>query len=88
METRGGPSRRDMALSSAVRRYPHAEFTIRRLMSHNEEFRDMCEELAEAEVALLNIPETPPHLREVRRVEWQALVDRLAAEVGAALRQG
>ena len=45
----------------------------------------MCEELAEAELALARVDMVPPTLREARRAEWQELVDRLVAEVGAAL---
>jgi len=45
----------------------------------------MCEELAEAEWALSKVDLVPPALREARRAEWQELVDRLVAEVGAAL---
>jgi hypothetical protein len=45
----------------------------------------MCEELAEAELALSMVDKMPPALREARRVEWQELVDRLVGEVGAVL---
>lgn len=45
----------------------------------------MCEELAEAEAALSKVDKIAPSLREARRSEWQELVDRLVAEVGAAL---
>lgn len=45
----------------------------------------MCEELAEAELALSRVDEVRLELREPRRIEWQELVDRLAAEVEAAL---
>ncbi len=45
----------------------------------------MCEELAEAEVALATVNRVAPALREARRAEWQELIDRLVAEVEAAL---
>ena len=57
----------------------------RKLMGRSEAFRDICEELLEAEIALSNVPGTPPELHEARRAEWEELVDRLVAEVGAAL---
>ena len=71
---------------AAMRHFPQAEFAVRRLMGRSEAFCDMCDELAEAECALSKVPGAPDGLRETRRVEWQELVDRLVAEVGAALR--
>jgi hypothetical protein len=79
---------RDRALSAATRRFPQAEFAIRKLMSNSEVFCDICEELAEAELALARVPEAPAALHEARRTEWQELVDRLVAELGAELREG
>ncbi|MEQ1954481.1 hypothetical protein [Mesorhizobium sp. CN2-181] len=81
------PVARERAFSAATRRFPQAEFAIRKLMSHSEVFRDICEELAEAELALARVPEVPAALREARKTEWQELVDRLAAELAAALRE-
>ncbi|UVK36540.1 hypothetical protein LHFGNBLO_003466 [Mesorhizobium sp. AR10] len=75
------------AYSAAVRRFPHAEFAIRKLISRSEAFRDICEELLEAEIALSNVPGAPPELHDARRAEWEELVDRLVAEVGTALRE-
>ena len=74
-------------IQAPARRFPQAEFAIRNLMNRSEAFCDMCEELAEAELALSNVPATFAALCEGRRVEWQELVDRLVAEVGAALRE-
>jgi hypothetical protein len=76
---------RTRAVSAAVRRFPRFELAIHRLMDRSESFRDMCEELADAEFALSRVDEVPLELREPRRVEWQELVDRLAGEVEAAL---
>ena len=73
------------AFSAAIRRFPQSELAIRRLMDRSEAFRDMCEELAEAEVALSKADLVPSALREVRKTEWQDLVDRLVGELGAAL---
>jgi hypothetical protein len=87
MEPRGGPTGRERGYAVAVRRFPQAEFAIRKLMSRSESFCDMCEELAEAEFALSKVPGTPPELCEARRSEWQELVDRLVAEVRTALRE-
>jgi hypothetical protein len=80
-----GPADRQKAVSAAVRRFPQFELAIHRLMERCEAFREMCEELAEAELALSRVDMVPSALREARRAEWQELVDRLVAEVGAAL---
>jgi len=56
-------------------------------MNNGESFRDMCDELAEAEIALSSVPETLVEIYEVRKQEWQELVDRLVAEVAASLRR-
>jgi hypothetical protein len=80
-----GPSDRQRAVSAAVRRFPQFELAIHRLMGRSESFRDMCEELAEAELALSRVDQVAPALREARRAEWQELVDRLVGEVGAAV---
>ncbi|TIO04218.1 MAG: hypothetical protein E5X89_31430 [Mesorhizobium sp.] len=81
----GEPADRQRAVSAAVRRFPQFELAIHRLMNRSEGFRDMCEELAEAELALSRIDNVPLASRESRRAEWQELVDRLVGEVGAVL---
>lgn len=72
--------------SAAIRRFPHFELPIIRLIETDEVFREICEELAEAELALSATDKVPAPLREVRRAEWQELVDRLVGEVAAAIR--
>ena len=72
-------------LEVTARRFPQSEFAIRQLLKRSEAFRDMCEELSEAELALANVSNLALALRETRRAEWQELVDRLVNEVGAAL---
>jgi hypothetical protein len=42
----------------ATRRFPRAEFAIRRLMNLSEAFCDMCEELADAEALLFGAQDT------------------------------
>lgn len=75
------------AFAAAARRYPQADFAIRMLMKRSESFRDMCEELADAERAILQTVGTQDGSRDERRIEWQELIDRLVMEVGAALWQ-
>ncbi len=76
---------RQKAVSAAVRRFPRYELAVRQLMDRDESFRDMCEELAEAELALSRVDRVPVPLRESRRAEWHQLVERLVGEVEAAL---
>jgi hypothetical protein len=85
MAPESGATGKREAFSAALRRFPQSEFVIRKLMDRCEAFREMCEELAEAERALSMVDLVTPALREARRAEWQELVDRLVAEVGAAL---
>jgi hypothetical protein len=86
MGTEGRSADRKRAVAAALRRFPQHELTIHRLMDRAESFRDMCEELADAEMALARVDEAPAALREDRRAEWQAVVDRLVAEVETELR--
>jgi hypothetical protein len=77
----------DRAFDAAARRFPQAEFTIRRLLRSSEAFREICEELAEAEAALARVPESLAALHEARQREWQELVDELVSELEKTLRE-
>jgi hypothetical protein len=72
--------------SAIARRFPHFEFAVHDLIDRKESFRDMCEELLEAEVALSNVDQEPPELRAARRAEWQAFIGRSLAELEEVLR--
>ncbi|MDX8516355.1 hypothetical protein [Mesorhizobium captivum] len=85
MAKQDGPSDRQRAIQAAVRRFPQFELAIHRLIVRSESFLEICEELAEAELALSSVDKTTTALVEARRAEWQELVDRLVGEVGAAV---
>jgi hypothetical protein len=87
MATNRERSAKERGYLAAVRRFPQAELAIRRLMLNSETFCDICEELAEAEMALSIVPHTLTELSEARRSEFQELVDRLVAEVNGALKE-
>lgn len=53
----------------------------------DQNFLDMCEELAEAEAALSRVDQLPLPIRAARKAEWQDLVERLAREVDVALQE-
>jgi hypothetical protein len=76
---------RQTALLAALRRHPQCELAIRRLIETDEPFRDICEELAEAEQALSKVDYLPDVSLEARRAEWQEIVDRLAGELKLTL---
>ena len=86
MATRFEGTAQGRAFCAAQLRFPHAEFAIRRLMRFSEAFRDMCEELADADAALTDASSKAGTLRDARRLEWQELIDRLVAEIAATLR--
>ena len=86
MATRFEGTAQGRAFCAAQLRFPRAEFAIRRLLRLSEAFRDMCEELADADAALADASSKPGTLREARKLEWQELIDRLVAEIAATLR--
>lgn len=75
---------KEQAFSSVARRFPQAEFTIRRLMRMSEDFYDLCGELAEAEHALAQVLQSVKQPEERER-EWQELINCLVVEIGEAL---
>ncbi|MGX5806164.1 hypothetical protein ACWGS9_34075 [Bradyrhizobium sp. Arg314] len=80
------PTERQRAILAAVRRFQQFELAIHRLVVRSESFLEICEELADAELALSSVDKTTTAaLVEARRAEWQELVDRLVGEVEAAL---
>ena len=69
----------------ALRRFPSKAREIEELTRQSENFRDMCEELAEAEAALLAAKDAPAGVRNERIAESTGWIDRLSAEIAAAL---
>ncbi|WP_265518689.1 hypothetical protein [Nitratireductor luteus] len=75
------------AISAAVRRFPELELPIRRKIEADPAFRDMCEELAEAEAALSKVDQLPPSIRAARSAEWRDIIQRLVCELEETLRE-
>lgn len=73
------------AFEAAAKRFPHAEFTILRLIRSRDSFRELCEELADAEIALSKVPECVAAHREARQREWEEIVDELLLEISNTL---
>lgn len=74
------------SFAAVARRFPDLELPIRRLFETSENFRDICEELAEAEIALSSAENAAAASNEDRAAEWRELVDRLVGEVELAIR--
>jgi hypothetical protein len=78
-------ARKQRAFAAAARRFPSFELSIKRLIEADDTFFEICDELAEAGLALAAVEQVPVPLQRARRAEWQDLVDRLVAEVATAL---
>lgn len=74
------------SFAAAARRFPELELPMRRLFETSENFRDICEELAEAEIALSTAETAAAASKRDRAAEWRELVDRLVGEVELAIR--
>lgn len=78
---------KDGGLASALRRFPTHAAQIRSLITRNENFRTMCDDLACVEQALLSVDQFPAEIRNDRRREFTELVDGLAIEIERVLSQ-
>lgn len=72
---------------AVLRRFPAHRRTIEELIARDDDFRDMCEELAEAEMALQAATALPPALCMARQAEWTVAIGRLEAEIARALKE-
>lgn len=81
--TRDAPS----AVSAAVRRFPASGAQISTLAAKDDAFRDMCEELAEADALLARLDASRPANETERRLECEGWIERLTAEIADALRK-
>lgn len=72
-------------LAAAIRRFPDESAAIREHARRHQAFRDMCEELAAADAALVRTEVMPPGLRSERRGECEGWIERLTEEIGEAL---
>jgi hypothetical protein len=75
------------ALRAAILRFPDDFRKIEELGAQPGSFRDMCEDLAEAERGLQMTDRLPLGLRDARRAEWNACIENLTQEIERALRE-
>ena len=73
-------------LQLVMRRFPANARTIAEMSARPGPFRDMCEELADAEAALAAADGAPPKIRDARRDEWRSAIESLTQEIDEALR--
>jgi hypothetical protein len=82
-----GAAEEEAGRMAALRRFPADRKTIDELILRNGDFRDMCDELAEAEDALAAAEHLPPAVRAERTAEWAASIELLSLEMARALRE-
>jgi hypothetical protein len=70
---------------AALRRFPGKAGLIEELVARSENFRDMCDELADVESALLAIKDLPAKLRKEREAECAGWIERLTGEIEVEL---
>ena len=75
------PNSEQAGVLAAIRRFPDRRSAIEALVVRNENFRDMCEELAVAEAALATVDQLDARLRNERRLEWLSCIHRLLKEM-------
>src|SRR4026209_1518774 len=73
--------------AAAVRKFPSHAKLIEELMIRSESFRELCEDLAEAERVLAATDQTPAMLRCGRRAECRGWVESLTNEIECTLRE-
>jgi len=66
-------ARSELRRAKRSRRFPAERRTIEELTIRDDDFRDMCDELAEAELALEAAEALPPHIREQRTADDASL---------------
>jgi len=70
---------------TVLRHFPTKADAVRDLARRNQDFRDMCQELDDAEGALARMESVPPDIREGRKKECLGWIERLRHEMEDAL---
>jgi hypothetical protein len=72
-------------LHSAIQRFPEQRAAIEAMSARDDEFRTLCDDLAEAEAALTRWEDSTAPYRNERCAEYRELVESLTAELEIAL---
>ena len=76
----------EKGLQVAVRLFPLQSQEIRRLAFASSIFRSLCDDLAEAETALEQLTGPASAQHDLRRTEYQVLIEELSVEIGNMLK--
>ncbi|MDR6634634.1 hypothetical protein J2X72_003444 [Phyllobacterium sp. 1468] len=77
----------DKGVAAAQRSFPERARSIERLAASDDDFRDLCTDLADAQAALLHWEISIEPLREQRCAEYAEMVHSLSVEIETALNQ-
>jgi hypothetical protein len=72
-------------VTAATRRFPLQKQVIEERAARDESFCSLCEDLADAEAALMKWENSASPKRDQRCAEYRELIDGLAEEIAAAL---
>ncbi|SFA81925.1 hypothetical protein SAMN03159496_00555 [Rhizobium sp. NFR07] len=68
-------------LAAALDRFPTLSRQVEGLFELDEDFRGLCEDLADAQTALEASKGLPADIRDARRLEYEELVTSLSGEI-------
>jgi hypothetical protein len=77
----------DENVLAAVRRFPEWKRTIIALVAWDDDFRQLCADLADAEAALNMWERSSSPVRERRCAEYRILINDLVIEIGGVLKK-
>ena len=75
----------DQSLLAAIARFPDRGRAIEELAGHDEEFRSLCADYADAKAALAGWERCASPVRDERCTEYRGLLRDLALEIESAL---
>ena len=87
MGTKSGEVVESAGVYTVLRLFPERRVLVKQLLTRDESFRAMCDDLAAAESALGAVDRLPGHIRSGRRAEYEELVQSLVTEIEMTLRR-
>jgi len=85
MESGSDKASHSRGLVAALERFPALRRQIDNLFQFDEDFRALCEDLADVKTALNECRHLPFDIRDARQLEYEELIDSLAKEIEQAL---
>ena len=87
MGTKSGEVVESAGAYTVLRLFPERRVLVKQLLTRDESFRAMCDDLAAAESALGAVDRLPEHIRSGRRAEYEELAQSLVTEIEMTLRR-